>query len=39
MSKRQCILYLSIIRDFFDNSIVAYKTGVRRLRYATPVKT
>lgn len=27
MSKRQCILYLSIIRDLFDNSIVAYKTG------------
>lgn len=31
MSKRQCILYLSIIRDLFDNSIVAYKAGVAPL--------
>lgn len=24
---KQCILYLSIIRELFDNSIIAYKTG------------
>ena len=24
------ILYLSIIRDLYDNSIVAYKTGTRQ---------
>lgn len=23
----ECVLYLSVIRDLYDNSIVAYKTG------------
>ena len=27
---KQGVLYLSIIRDFFDNSIVAYKTGTEQ---------
>lgn len=27
---KQGVLYLSIIRDLYDNSIVAYKTGIRQ---------
>ncbi len=27
---KQGVLYLSIIRDLYDNSIVAYKTGTRQ---------
>ena len=27
---KQGVLYLSMIRDLFDNSIVAYKTGTRQ---------
>ena len=27
---RQGVLYLSMIRDLFDNSIVAYKTGIHQ---------
>lgn len=29
-TKKQGVLYLSIIRDLFDNSIVAYKTGTEQ---------